>query len=126
MVEKLYRLKPGRENRAIAGLSMGGGHSLTIGLNELDTFAYVGAFSAGIPEREAVAIALDDPKKTNKQLKLLWIACGKDDFLLEPNLQCIAELEKSGINHEWHLTEGSHSWPIWRGYLADFAPRLFR
>ena len=79
-----------------------------------------------IPEREAVATALDNSKKTNKQLKLLWIACGKDDFLLERNLECIAELEKSNINHEWHLTEGGHAWPIWRGYLADFAALLFK
>lgn len=126
MVEKLYRVKPGREDRAITGLSMGGLHSLTIGLNELDAFAWVGAFSAAPPDRAAVEKALSDAAKTNGQLKLLWIACGKDDFLLEENEEFIGALEEAGIDHEWHLTEGSHSWPIWRGYLADFAPRLFR
>ena len=126
MVEKLYRLKGGRENRAIAGLSMGGGHSLTIGLNELDTFAWIGAFSAGVPGPERVESATRDVDRTNDQLELLWIACGKEDFLLDENKKLIAFLEGQGIEHEWHLTEGGHSWPIWRGYLADFAPLLFR
>ena len=126
MVDKLYRVKAGRKNRAIAGLSMGGGHSLTIGLNELDTFAWVGAFSAGVPGPEQVEAAMRDVDKTNEQLELLWIACGEDDFLLEENKKFIAILEERGIDHEWHLTEGGHSWPVWRGYLADFAPLLFR
>ena len=126
MVEKLYRVKPGRENRAIVGLSMGGLHSLTIGLNELNTFAWVGAFSAAIPELDAVKTIFEDSSETNKALNLLWIACGKDDFLLKENEKMIAALEEAGIEHEWHLTEGSHAWPIWRGYLADFAPLLFK
>ncbi|MFK5924115.1 MAG: alpha/beta hydrolase-fold protein [Verrucomicrobiota bacterium] len=126
MVEKLYRVKPGRENRAIVGLSMGGLHSLTIGLNELDHFAWVGAFSAAVPEQDAVKIALADSAKTNEQLKLLWIACGKEDFLLGENKEFVAALNKSGIKHEWMVTEGTHSWPVWRGYLADFVPRIFR
>ncbi len=126
MVEEAYRVKPGRENRAITGLSMGGLHSLTIGLNELGTFAWIGAFSAAVPEREAVQAALGDGKKTNSQLELFWIACGKDDFLLGENQKFIAALDEAGIEHQWNLTEGNHSWPIWRGYLADFAPLLFR
>jgi len=125
MVEKLYRIKPGRENRAIAGLSMGGLHALTIGLNELETFAWIGSFSAAVPE-DAIAPALDDAAGTNEKLKLLWIACGKKDFLLGENEKLTALLKEKSIRHEWHLTEGDHSWPIWRGYLADFAPKLFR
>ncbi len=126
MAEKLYRVKAGRENRAITGLSMGGLHSLTIGLNELDTFSQVGAFSAAIPDFKAIDVALSAPDKTNKQLDLLWIACGKDDFLLKENEKLVSKLEETGIGHKWVLTEGSHAWPIWRGYLADFAPLLFR
>ena len=126
MVEKLYRVKPGRENRAITGLSMGGLHSLSIGLNALDTFAWIGAFSAAVPEEGAINAALKDPAGTNEKLKLLWIACGKDDFLLGENEKLTALLEEKSVKYEWHLTEGTHSWPIWRGYLADFAPRLFR
>lgn len=126
MVEKLYRVKPGRENRAIAGLSMGGLHALTIGLNHLDSFAWIGSFSAAPPEAPAIAAAVDDAEKTNATLKLLWIACGKDDFLLKENEKLTALLKEKSIRHEWHLTEGDHSWPVWRGYLADFLPRLFR
>lgn len=126
MVEKLYRVKGGRENRAIAGLSMGGLHALTIGLNHLDSFAWIGSFSAAPPEAPAIAAALEDPEKTNASLKRLWIACGKDDFLLGENEKLTALLKEKSIRHEWLLTEGDHSWPVWRGYLADFLPRLFR
>lgn len=65
-------------------------------------------------------------KGTNEKLNLLWIACGKDDFLLEENKKLITSLKKSGIEHEWHLTESGHSWPVWRDYLAKLAPVLFR
>ena len=125
MVEKLYRVKPGRENRAIAGLSMGGLHALTIGLNELDTFSWIGSFSAAVPEN-AIDAALADAAGTNEKLKLLWIACGKDDFLLSENEKLTALLKEKTVNYEWHLTEGDHSWPVWREYLAEFVPRLFR
>lgn len=66
------------------------------------------------------------PKGTNEKLNLLWIAFGKDDFLLEENKKLITSLKKSGIEHEWHLTESGHSWPVWRDYLAKLAPVLFR
>lgn len=126
MVEKMYRVKEGRENRAIAGLSMGGLHSLTIGLNELDTFSHIGAFSAAVPSSEAVSAAFADGEKTNQQLRLFWIAIGKDDFLLGENKKTIAALDEAGIKYDYKLTEGGHSWPIWRDYLAEFAPLLFR
>lgn len=125
-VEENYRVKPGRKNRAIAGLSMGGLHALTIGLNELDTFSAIGAFSSAIPESEAILPAMTTSTKTNQQLNLFWIACGKNDFLLKQNQGFVASLEEAGIDHTWILSEGGHSWPIWRGYLADFAPLLFR
>jgi enterochelin esterase-like enzyme len=125
-VEANYRVKSGPANRAIVGLSMGGGHSLTIGLHHTDLFGYVGAFSAATPQPKEVATALDDAKLTNKRLKLLWIGIGKNDFLLQMNTAFEATLTDKGIRHEYHLTEGTHSWPIWRGYLADFAPRLFQ
>lgn len=62
----------------------------------------------------------------NGRLKLLWIACGKDDFLLNRNKAFIELLKQKNIKHEWYLTEGTHSWPVWRGYLADVLPRLFQ
>ena len=125
-IEANYRVKSGPANRAIVGLSMGGGQSLTIGLNHSERFAWVGGFSASVPASEAVAMALNDAAGTNKKLKLLWIACGKDDFLLQRNEVFIATLKEKGVRHEWLLTAGNHSWPIWRGYLAEFVPRLFQ
>jgi enterochelin esterase family protein len=126
LVEELYRVKAGSENRAIAGLSMGGLHSLTIGLSHLNQFDWIGAFSAAVPEPEDAAKMLADPNSVNKNLKLLWIACGKKDFLLKENQRFVGELEAAGIKHRWLLTEGSHAWPVWRGYLADFVPLLFQ
>jgi len=126
LVEKAYRLKPGPENRGIVGLSMGGGQSLTIGLNHSDRFAWVGGFSASVPSKESVAASLDNAATTNARLKLLWIACGKDDFLLRRNEEFIALLKERNVRHDWRLTEGNHSWPVWRTYLADFTTLLFQ
>ena len=125
-IEANYRVKPDAANRSIVGLSMGGGQSLTIGLNHLDRFAWGGGFSSSAPSRETVAGALDNADASNAKLKLLWIACGKDDFLLKRNEDFIALLKEKNLRHEWHLTEGSHSWPVWRGYLAEFAPKVFQ
>jgi enterochelin esterase-like enzyme len=124
-VEANYRVSSDSVKRGIVGLSMGGGQSLTIGLRHTDKFAWVGGFSSSAPRKDSVASALQNASTTNEHLKLLWIACGKDDFLLERNEEFIAELKESSIEHEWHLTEGNHSWPVWREYLADFVPRIF-
>ena len=125
-VEMNYRVLPDGPNRALAGLSMGGGQALTTGLNRADLFGWVGGFSSATPSKEAVAGPLTDAAATNKRLKLLWIACGKDDFLLKRNEEFIALLKEKGVHHDWQLTDGNHSWPVWRLYLADFAPKLFR
>ncbi len=111
-------------HRAIAGLSMGGWQSLSIGLSSMDRFSAIGSFSGAPPEESVVAPAFADAAGTNQHLKLLWIAVGKDDFLREKNEQFIARLTDAKVNYEWHLTEGAHSWPVWRGYLAEFAPKL--
>jgi enterochelin esterase family protein len=124
-VEANYRVKTDPAGRAIAGLSMGGGQSLTIGLNHLDRFAWVAGFSSAVPSREAIATVLNDPAATNGKLQLLWIGIGKGDFLLQRNEEFIATLKEKDIRHEWHLTEGTHSWPVWRLYLAELAPKLF-
>jgi enterochelin esterase-like enzyme len=125
-VEANYRVRTDPASRAIAGLSMGGGQSLTIGLNHPDRFAWVGGFSSAVPAKDAVAGALQDADATNRRLKLLWIACGRDDFLLPRNETFIALLKVSNVSHAWHLTAGDHSWPVWRTYLAEFAEKLFR
>jgi enterochelin esterase family protein len=126
LVDSLYRVEPDAANRAIAGLSMGGGQSLSVGLTNLDRFAWVGAFSAAPPSAETGQAIIADPAGTNSRLKLLWIGCGKDDQLRSRNEEFVASLKDKGVRHEWQLTAGNHSWPVWRGYLAEFAPKLFR
>ena len=125
-VESNYRVKPDAGSRAIVGLSMGGGQSLTIGLNHLDRFAWIGGFSSSVPSAQTVGTALDNANASNAKIKLLWIACGKDDFLLKRNEEFIAILKEKGIRHDWHLTDGGHSWPVWRTYLASILPQLFQ
>lgn len=125
-VEAAYRVSKDRHDRAITGLSMGGGQSLFVGLNALDRFAWVGAFSAGgvIDEFESALPRLD--ATANPQLRLLWIACGSDDFLIEPNRKFRDWLEGKGVKFTWKETPGAHTWMVWRRYLAEFAPLLFQ
>lgn len=125
-VEANYRARPGPTNRAIIGLSMGGGQSLTIGLNHPELFAWIGGMSSAVSNPEqAIKAALADPPATNEKLKLLWFACGKDDFLLKANKQFDELLAARGVRHEFKLTDGDHSWPVWRRHLVDFLPRVF-
>ena len=128
LVESLYRSKRGAANTAIAGLSMGGGQSLYCAATSLDRFAWVGAFSAAAPDPDSNAARglLVDSDRANTNLNLLWIAIGRDDFLLDRNRVFQAALDEAGIKHTYLVTDGGHSWPIWRDYLADFAPLLFR
>lgn len=129
LVESLYRARPAREQRAIAGLSMGGGQALHCGAGNLDVFAWVGAFSSAAPSAEedpAMREFLANPDRANERLDLLWIAIGRDDFLLERNTDMKASLDAAGIEHDYLLTDGGHSWPVWRDYLARLAALLFR
>ena len=125
LVEARYRVDKDADRRAIAGLSMGGWQSLSIGFSNLDRFSAIGCFSGGPPDETLLAPVLADAAGTNQRLKLLWIAVGRDDFGRQKNEEFIARLKEAKINHEWHLTEGAHSWPVWRGYLAEFAQKLF-
>lgn len=126
LVESHYKVKPGPDARAFVGLSMGGHHALTIALNHHDQYHWIGAFSSATPPTEAMAAGLDHPAAVNSDLKLLWIACGKDDFLFKTNNNFDALLNEKGIHHEYIVTEGSHDWPVWRSYLVEIAPKLFR
>lgn len=126
LVESSYRVEPDPAQRAIAGLSMGGGQSLSVGLGNLDRFAWVGAFSAAVPSADSTPAIFADPAASKAKLKLLWIGCGKDDFLRGRNEEFIATLKEKGVPHEWQLTDGDHSWPVWRRYLVEFAPMLFQ
>ena len=125
-VESEYRVIQDRDSRAIAGLSMGGSESLLTGLNNLDKFAWVGAFSAGgLPDPlENDFPGLDS--KANQQLKVLWIACGTEDRLITANRNLREWLKSKGIQHTDVETPGMHTWMVWRRNLAEFAPLLFR
>ena len=126
-VEADYRVSRDRNARAIAGLSMGGAESLLTGLNHMDKFAWVGAFSSGGLGGDDFAAefpALDF--KTGTQLHTLWIACGTDDHLIEVNRKFREWLKTKGVPHTDIETPGAHTWMVWRRNLADFAPLLFR
>ncbi len=125
-VESAYLVKKDRNARAIAGLSMGGSESLLTGLNTLNQFAWIGAFSSGgiSPEFDKDFPALD--AKSNQQMRLLWIACGTDDHLIDINRNFRKWLASKGIKHADIETPGAHTWMVWRRNLTEFAPLLFR
>lgn len=126
LVESRYRVRADREHRAVVGLSMGGNQSLVIGLNHRELFAWVGGMSSSIREPEkSLAKYFEAPNSPQNSLRLLWIAIGKDDFLLKENQHFDTLLKEKRVPHEYIETEGNHSWPVWRRYLAVFAPRLF-
>lgn len=126
LVERTYKVTAKPRARAFAGLSMGGHHALTVAMNHHDQFNWIGAFSSAPPPTNSVTTGLNNAAAVNRDLKLFWIACGKKDFLFQRNGEFTALLKEKGIRHDYAVTEGDHSWPIWRQYLVDFAPKLFR
>jgi enterochelin esterase-like enzyme len=122
-VESNYSVHADRGHRAIAGLSMGGGQALNIGLSHRDKFAWVGGFSSAVRGR---AELIGDTSDASKQLRLLWVSCGEDDRLLEANKSFHAALEEQKVAHVWHLEPGGHTWPVWKNDLYLLASRLFR
>lgn len=125
-VESGYRVVRDRNSRAIAGLSMGGSESLLTGLNHRDEFAWIGSFSAGgLPEKfDEDFPGLD--AGANRQIRLLWIACGTEDGLIGINRRLRDWLKAKGVDHADIETPGMHSWMVWRRNLSEFAPLLFR
>ncbi|MCC6858760.1 MAG: esterase [Bryobacterales bacterium] len=127
--EKLYRVTGRREQRALAGLSMGGGQTLNIGLRNLNRFSHLGVFSMGIRGEDfekTHEAALANAERTNQALRLFWIACGERDFLWEAALKLDAVLSQHGIRHTFVKTPGGHVWMNWVKYLAEFSPLLFQ
>jgi enterochelin esterase-like enzyme len=124
-IETLYKAAPDRNSRAIAGLSMGGAESLLTGLNQVDKFAWIGAFSSGGLTDD---FTRDFPHLTadaNAQIRLLWIACGTDDHLIALNRKLVSWFNARGIHLSAVETPGMHSWMVWRRNLLSFAPLLF-
>jgi enterochelin esterase family protein len=129
LVESRYRVYTDREHRAIAGLSMGGLESLTIGLNHLELFSYVGGFSAAVRPQEFAknfASLTADPKGANAKLHLLWIGCGTDDGVFSAAQSFSEFLDQAQIKHTFYTMPGAHTWIVWRNFLVQFAPHLFR
>ena len=146
-IERHYRVASGRDNTAIAGLSMGGGQTLDIATANGAKFGYVGVFSSGLfgvfalggrgapppPawtkgssdwEKRNTAALTDE--KTRKGLKLFWFSTGKDDFLLQTTRSTVNLFKEYGYSPVYEESEGGHTWINWRDYLSEFAPLLFR
>jgi enterochelin esterase-like enzyme len=134
-IEKNYRTLTGKDNRAIAGLSMGGAHTQTITNNNPGMFSYIGVYSMGImnmgPQTQDAAKVEQEriAKLTalkNSGYKLYWIACGKDDFVYKGVVTLRETLDKVGLKYIYRESTGGHTWANWRIYLSEFAPLLFK
>lgn len=131
-IDKGFRTDARPQSRAMAGLSMGGAHTIQFGLPHSDVFRYIGIFSMGLgmnnqddikryEQQNGAALA-----RSGKELKLVYYAMGKDDFLHGTAAPTRAMLDRAGIRHVYNESSGGHTWINWRRYLEDFAPRLFR
>ena len=131
-IDKHYRTKANKKNRAIAGLSMGGFHSLHISKQYPDLFNYVGLFSAAImPGKNATSPIYENMEgklatQFAKKPALYWIAIGKTDFLYKANVEYRKLLDEKGYPYEYFENEDGHVWKNWRIYLSEFAPKLFK
>ncbi len=129
MVERSYKVSKRPDDRAIAGLSMGGGQSINLAFSRPELFRYVVLMSpaAGGSVDKVYPTFLANPATANRQFKLFWVGVGKDDMLTGPGDKAFSEtLKKAGITHTFKLTDGRHEWTVWRQYLNEVAPLLFR
>jgi enterochelin esterase-like enzyme len=137
-IESHYRVLAGAENRALAGLSMGGGQAFYVGLQNTETFASIGVFSSGLfggvgfmANRQFDAEAqipglLTQAESFNERLKMFYISVGEQDLRIENTKKAVAELREHGLNIVFNSFPGAHEWQVWRKSLHDFAPRLFK
>jgi len=124
-IEGKYSVKTDREHRALAGLSMGGGQSLNFGLGNLDTFAWVGAFSPA-PNTKTPQQLVPDPQAATRQLKLLWLSCGNKDGLIRISQGVHAYLKEKNVPHHWHVDGFAHDSPEWKAAFYHFSQLVFR
>jgi enterochelin esterase-like enzyme len=124
-IESHYSVKADRESRALAGLSMGGGQSLNIGLANLDTFAWIGGFSSA-PNTRPASELVPDPENATKQLKLLYISCGNKDGLIRVSQGVHAYLKEKSVPHIWHVDEHAHDFQHWKKGLYNFSQLIFK
>ena len=135
-IEKNYKVLAGKENRAIAGLSMGGMHTQTITNDNPGMFSYIGVFSMGIMsfgQQSPDALAKLDQERDikiealkNSGYKLYWIGVGKDDFVYQGVIKLRNTLDKHNFKYTYRESTGGHTWANWRIYLSEFAPQLFK
>ncbi|MDE6741166.1 MAG: esterase [Muribaculaceae bacterium] len=138
MTEKNFRVKPGRENRALAGLSMGGIQTLNTGIPNLDKFAYLGVFSSGwFANPNPFGVQMDSEKyydllSKNKEafndgLKVFWLSMGGKEDIAYENCRVMRDrFDKIGIKYDYFETPGGHTWPVWRESLYNFVPLIFK
>jgi len=124
-IEAKYSTRRDREHRALAGLSMGGGQALNFGLGHLDTFAWIGAFSAA-PNTKPPAELLPDPAGARAQLKLLYLSCGNRDGLINVSQRTHRYLKEHDVPHLWNVDDHGHDPETWGSNLYHFAQRIFR
>ena len=134
-IEKNYKVVTGRDNRAIAGLSMGGMQTQTITNDNPGMFGYIGVFSMGIMnfgQQNQDEAKLDQERETkiealkNSGYKLYWIGVGKDDFVYQSVVKLKSTLDKHNFKYTYRESTGGHTWANWRIYLSEFAPQLFQ
>ena len=128
-IEKSFKVSRKPEDRAIAGLSMGGGQTVNIAFNKPELFKYVVVMSGAVTGKadQIYAKFLSNPQTVNKHFTLFWTGVGKDDMLTGPGDREFDQmLTKHGITHTFRLTEGRHEWTVWRHHLNEVAPLLFK
>ena len=129
LVEANYKVSTKPDDRAIAGLSMGGGQTVNVAFNRPELFRYVALMSPAVNAgmEQTYAAFLDNAAAANKQFKLFWMGIGKDDTLTGTGTKAFEEiLTKKGIKHDFKLRDGRHEWTVWRYHLNEVAPLLFR
>jgi enterochelin esterase-like enzyme len=124
-IEKKYPVISDRDNRAIAGLSMGGGQSLNFGLGNLNTFAWIGGFSSA-PNTKQPQELVPEPEVAKNKLKLLWISCGDNDGLLSFSKRTHDYLYEHGVSHIYYIEPGVHDFKVWKNGLYMFSQFLFK
>lgn len=124
-IQGKYSVKADREDRALAGLSMGGGQSLNFGLGNLDTFAWVGGFSSA-PNTKPPAQLVPDPDQAKAQLKLLYVSCGNKDGLIRISQGVHAYLKEKNVPHVWHVDDHAHDFQHWKKALYQFSQLIFQ
>ena len=120
-----YSTLTDREHRALAGLSMGGGQTINFGLAHLDTFAWLGGFSAA-PNTKPLSELIPDPAAARRNLKLFYLSCGNKDGLINGSQGVHAFLKQNDIPHIWNVDDHGHDGPTWASNLYHFAQKIFR